>query len=245
MNSDFYKISKLFIVKEIIKVISLVFVTGYLFFDSMIAGLFTIPFMSFVAVGDLKKERIRLRKELSDDYKNAVVAMTGNLGAGYSVEKALVMGFIDVAKQKKKNSLLGDCAIEINNSLACNVALDKVLDDFADKSEIEDIKSFSELIVASKRYGGNIAYIARRYARNISDRQSLQLEIDTMISAKRMEGRIMIMAPFAIILYMRLTNPGYMTVLYNTGFGRVVMFISLLVILIAAFAIEKIMKIEV
>ena len=70
-------------------------------------------------------------------------------------------------------------------------------------------------------------------------------EIETVISAKKLEGKIMLLMPFLIVLYMKLTNKGYMNVIYESTLGNAVMIVSLIIVLAAGMVIDKTVKIEV
>lgn len=245
MNSRFYRLRAAFFVFELIKLSGICILVGQVFFASMLASVFVFPFALIVLKQDIEREFSRQRTALWNEYKNAVVCMSGNLGAGYSLEKAFVMGLKDVAKQNGAKSMLGGCIKEIENSLACNVPLDKVLAEFSDRTGVQDIKEFSELIAASKKYGGNIVHMARRYAANVAGRQRLRAEIDALLASKKFEGRIMTVAPFVVVLYMRMTNGSYMQMLYETLLGRFLMAACLAATVLVIFITNKIVDIEV
>ena len=65
-----------------------------------------------------------------------------------------------------------------------------------------------------------------------------------MEAQKKLEGKIMLVAPFAIVAYMRLTNPGYLDLLYNTIFGHFVMGITLIIIVLLGIWMNRILKIK-
>ena len=79
----------------------------------------------------------------------------------------------------------------------------------------------------------------------IGDKIETAKEIQTLIAAKKLEGRIMDIIPCFIILYIDLSSPGFFDVLYYTLFGRVIMTACLAVYLGAILLSEKIMSIEV
>lgn len=244
MSLRFYRLKAGFIVMEVLKLALISILIAYTFFDVLIAAAFIFPLLYFVFISDMKKEIARQREQLWNDYKNAVVAMAGNLGAGYSLENAFIMGLSEVACSESAD-VLEQYVNEIKNSLACNVPLENILGQFSAATGIDDIKEFSELIIASRRYGGNIVHIARRYAASVSDRQRLQKEIETMTASKRLEGRLMMIAPFVVVIYMRFTNAEYMFMLYHTLFGRCLMVLCLLATAAAVFITNKIIRIEV
>ena len=117
--------------------------------------------------------------------------------------------------------------------------------DLGTRSDVRDILDFARLIVSTKIYGGNIVSIIRQTAGNIAEKHMVEEEINTIIASKKLEGRIMLMMPFLIIIYMKLTNSGYMDIMYRTALGNIVMCISLIFIILSGFLINKIVKIEV
>lgn len=245
MKSKLYKLGYEFIIYEAIKMLLISAMVGYLFYDSIAAGFIFLPFSFFIVQKDIKRKKVKITEKIKLEYKDAIVCMAGNIGAGYPVEKAFIMGLKDAVRQAKGKSRLDSLIPGITNSLACNVSFEKVIYEFGELTGIEDIREFLELLIASRKYGGNLVYMIRKYAGNISDRQRLQSEIDTILAEKRLEGRIMLFAPFIIIGYMRLTNGGYMNILYSSMLGRIVMSISIILMLVVNFIIEKIIRIEV
>ena len=52
------------------------------------------------------------------------------------------------------------------------------------------------MIEAAKRYGGNIPYLIRQMVRQMQESELVELEIQTVLAAKKLEGRIMLFVPF-------------------------------------------------
>lgn len=53
----------------------------------------------------------------------------------------------------------------------------------------------------------------------MQESELVELEIQTVLAAKKLEGRIMLFVPFGIVLFLRMTNASYMQVLYTTATG--------------------------
>ena len=75
-------------------------------------------------------------------------------------------------------------------------------------------------------------------------RMETNLEIDTMLAARKGELRIMTVVPPAIILYLNLTSPDYMDVLYSSLKGAVLMTAALGVYIAAVAAGRKILRVD-
>ena len=66
-----------------------------------------------------------------------------------------------------------------------------------------------------------------------------------MIAAKQMEKKIMSVMPYFILLYVRIANPGYFDILYESFAGVLVAVISLLCLWIADIWAERVTAIEI
>ncbi len=131
------------------------------------------------------------------------------------------------------------------NGIACHKRIEQLLMALADRSGVDEIRELAAMIEAAKRYGGNIPYLIRQMVRQMQESELVELEIQTVLAAKKLEGRIMLFVPFGIVLFLRMTNASYMQVLYTTATGRLWMGVSLAGIGLCTWWIEKIIRIEV
>lgn len=87
--------------------------------------------------------------------------------------------------------------------------------------------------------------IIRDAVRQMGEKAEVKREIDTMMSAKKLEFKVMTAIPFGMIWYMKISFPEFMDTLYGTSVGVSVMTICL-VIYFAAYEVGKrIVEIEV
>ena len=56
-------------------------------------------------------------------------------------------------------------------------------------------------------------------ARMLGDKIDVKKEIEATLAAKKAEQMIMSLMPAGIILYLQLTSPGFLEVLYGNAFG--------------------------
>ena len=101
--------------------------------------------------------------------------------------------------------------------------LEKLLYEFALRSDCEDIQNFSDVFLFAKRSGGDFHKIIATTIEHISDKIEMEREVQTVISAKKMEQKIMNVIPVFIILYLNLTSGEFLAPLYGNIFGISVM----------------------
>ena len=81
--------------------------------------------------------------------------------------------------------------------------------------------------------------------RIMEDKIDVKKEIDAMLAARKMEQNIMSFMPIGIILYMRMTSPGFMDMLYHNAAGVCIMTICLCCYAVAFIWGRRIVEIEV
>ena len=133
----------------------------------------------------------------------------------------------------------------IGKGLDNNVVLERLLYDFGCRSHVPDILQFADVFLIAKRGGGNMTEIIAGTADMIEQKTAVDKEIQVLLSAKKMEQKIMNMIPFLIIFYISLTSKGFFDVLYHNAVGIVVMTICLAVYLAAFMLSRKLVEIEV
>jgi len=114
-----------------------------------------------------------------------------------------------------------------------------------ERSGITDIREFGNVFAIAKRNGGNMTDILMRTSTVIGKKMEIDREIQVLISAKRMEQQIMNMVPFAIIVYISFTSPGFFDVLYHNALGVGIMTVCLVVYFIAYHISSRIIEISV
>ena len=215
---------------------------SWLFYDSAVGMFVAIPLIPVLWKRNKEKIRLEEKAQMKEEFRDTMVMVSGNLNAGYSLENA----FLQVYKTNASEYVRMNRELErIANGLSYSNRIETLLLELGKRWDIAEIINFAKLIEAAKQYGGNIPRLIRQMTTNFSDIQETEMEIDTVIAAKRMEGTIMIAVPFGIMLMLRLINPSYIEVIYQTIAGRIWMTVCLVVIFLCKLWIEKIVRIEV
>ncbi len=217
----------------------------YLFFDSYKAFLFLLPFAIF-DYHHMKKQKVEeVKRELTSQFKSMVEAVSASLNAGYSLERAFVDAKRDMELLYEKEVPI---LLELDRILAgmhMNIPVEQLLADFGRRSGNEDIQNFANVVAAAKKSGGNLIRIIQKTVNSITDKIAVEEEIETLIAAKKLEERIMMVMPYGIILYLRLSNGEFLEALYHNLIGVFCMTVFLIVIYMAELWAGKIMEIQV
>ncbi|MDE5933460.1 MAG: hypothetical protein K2H40_13415 [Lachnospiraceae bacterium] len=223
----------------------LIGIFAYFFYRSVWACLLLLPALSAFLKQKKKELAKRRRQELNVQFKDAILSVSANQKAGYSVENAFKEAYRDMAMLYGEESPICRELYAIGRGLDNNVVLEKLLYDLGCRSHVQDIMQFAEVFLIAKRNGGNMTEILSETASTIEQKTAVDKEIEVLLSSRKMEQKIMNVVPFFIIFYINLTSKGFFDVLYHNPAGILIMTICLAVYL-AAFTISgKIVEIEV
>ena len=217
----------------------------YLFYDSPKAAILLIP-MGILDYRRLKKKKLEKQKqELTLQFKSMIEAIATSLNAGYSLEHSFEAAKKDLSLAYNGQAFIFEELSIILSGLKMNIPLERLLKDFGERSGIDDIRNFANVVMVAKKSGGNLIRIIQKTVNSIGDKISVEQEIETMISAKKLEEKIMLVMPYGIILYLRISSGDFLQVLYHNLLGIMLMTTFLILIYIAQIWADKIMEIQV
>lgn len=218
---------------------------AYLFYESYLISVLATP-LSVLYVKEKRAKKIEERKwKLNQEFKDGIWSILVALDTGYSVEKAFIQAVEDLKTLYTEEALIIQEFNHIIHQIYINVSIEEAIGDFAERSGIEDIKSFSQVFSIAKRSGGDIIKIIRATGNCISHKIEVQREIRILIAAKKFEMKIMNGFPFIILLYLRISSPEFVKPLYGNVIGALFMTVFILVYVIAYKLSERIMDIPI
>lgn len=243
-NYNVYQFSRKENIRYILEGAVIVIVLGNLFYRSILAVLIISPIIYFYRKSKIN-QLIRERKwKLNLEFRDGITALSAALEAGYSAEKAFEEALRDLKQIYEEKALILQEFAYITNQLRINITVEKALSDFSERTGIEDILSFAEVFSTAKRTGGDLINVIKVTSDVISDKIEVKREINTLITAKRLEANIMKLMPLFILLYLSTTS-SFLNPLFHNLLGNAVMTIFLASYLVAYIIINKIVAIEI
>ncbi len=185
------------------------------------------------------------KREFLLQFQDMIQSMAAALGAGYSVENAIREA------QKEMNVLYGKEAkiskelVLMVRQMRVQIPMEQILEEFAQRVNLEDVKNFAAVFRTAKRSGGNMLEIIQNTVRQIGDKIDVKREIDTILAAKNYEFKVMAIIPYLMIGYMLLTFPEFMSCLYGNVIGIGVMSVCFVLYEVAYTFGKKLIKIDV
>ena len=120
-----------------------------------------------------------------------------------------------------------------------------VWEDFAKRSQLSDVEDFTQVFSAVRETGGDLVFAVNRAAAVIGEKIAIETEIKTMVSQKKLEGKIITAMPAIIVVFLQIASPTYLAVMYQSLAGRILMSMALAATIFAYIMIERMTAIEV
>ena len=210
---------------------------NYLFYKSFWAFVFMVP-IPFLFYKWKKRNYIRERKkQLNYQFKDALYSLNAALQAGYSMESAVICCIRDLEKLYPESADIVREFRGMETQMHISMPLETLFLDLAERSKLEDVENFAAVFATAKRSGGDLSIEI--------DKIEVKKEIEATVAAKKMEQVIMSAMPFGIIVYMQVTSPGFLQVLYGNIFGAITMSLCLGIYFLAYWMGCRIVDIEV
>lgn len=244
MNYLLYKFTKRQLLINILIGLIGIMVISKLFYGTFAAMIFLVPFIIlFIKIRKKQLQDVR-NKELKRQFKDAILSISDLMSVGYSIENSIRECYREMISIYGKDSHICRELKNMIKKVELNTPIEKVFEDFENRTDINEIRLFSQVFSIAKRTGGDMVFLIHMVSENISQSLHVEEEINVVISEKKLEQRIMTLVPIGIIVYVRVTSPGFLQVMYETIAGRIIMTICLAAYAAAFCIAEKIMNIE-
>lgn len=231
--------------ENLLRGILLVLLLGYFFYRSVLWTCLLSPLVFFYLKSRKEELAQKRRRQLGNQFKDTLSSLNGSIQAGYSIENAFMEAYREMSAYYGEDSMIAKELAGICFGVHNNRQVEELVQDFGHRSGVDDILEFGNVLMIGKKSGGNLNEIIQTSISVISDKMETKQEIETLISAKKLEASIMAVIPFLIILYIEMTSAGYFDSLYQSMGGRILMSVCFVVYVTAVKMTKKIVHIEV
>ena len=231
--------------KIVLSAIVLTVLVAILFYRSAWGGLVFPLILYLLYKEEQKSESERGRNAMEEQFMNGIRVLSTSLKVGLSMENA----WKEV--ERETELLYGNTAVfykevkEINASVSMNIPIEKLVQEAAYRSGLEDMIYFGELFVYGKRCGTNWTQIINTTTLHLNEKYEVRKEIEVMIAEKKMEQKVMNVIPLALLGVMQIFAWDYMCVLYHNAVGVICMTIALFGYVGAILLSQRILEIKV
>lgn len=200
----------------------------YLTYDSFLLLPAAFVFGIFFCRLAEKKLHVRRTEIIRSRFPDFLASIQVLLRAGYSPENGIRTAADELRKRYGKKDPLSEELMNVLAQLKLRINAGSLFCRLGEKTDIEEIRIFGEVLSVSARNGGDLVRILKNTRRMLYERIETEKEIRTILSEARYELLLMSMMPPAVILYLRFSFPEMAGRLYGGWPGAAVMTVCLL-----------------
>lgn len=217
---------------------------GWLFYDELKIGILgALTYFVFYRLSYKYKVNM-CKKQLRMEFKDAMLSIYSSLSAGTTLDESVKRALGDMQRSLKSDARITQELMLVCQKMERNIPVGQCLEEMALRCQSVDMMNFSQILSIGKRQGGNMAHLVQDSVGKIQRRIEIAYEIEGIIGAKRNEFIFMCVIPVGIIVYMRISSPDFMAVLYGNIVGVSCMTICLIMYIAAICLGMRILKLD-
>jgi tight adherence protein B len=205
---------------------------------SFVYGVLIAIFVPVVAKLILKIKTGKRRKAFKGQLDETLQIIASALRAGHSFTRAL-----DAVATESESPTAEEFARVINEN---RIGRDLIvaLQQTADRMESEDFRWVAEAVAVHRDTGGNLNEVLDRVGQTMRERNQIRQEVETLAAEGKFSGIVLMALPFVVAGAFSVMTPGYMTPMFTTTLGKVLLAGSLVLYIVGGLWIKKIVNVK-
>lgn len=187
----------------------------------------------------LKNALARQRKLFAEQLPDNLQVLASALRAGHSFIGALAV-VVNDAPEPARSEFQRVVADE-----QLGVPIDQALEVVVERMDSRELEQVALVAALQRETGGNTAEVLDQVTDTIRERFELRRTVQTLTAQGRMSRWVLTFLPLFLLLVITLINPGYMSVMYHTTGGHIVLVLAGLSVASGSMVIKKIVSIRV
>jgi len=221
-------------------------VLSLLFYNSPLPLLILLPFIPYIRKMNRERKKRKEILELTVSFRDFLYSLSISFASGRLMAEGIYEAHEYLKTIYEPSSLIMKEVTQMIIKLKeAKENEENILLDFSEKYPVQDIKIFTETFIAAKKTGGDMEKVVMSSIRILLEKMDILEEIKVMVAQKRMEGKIMTTMPLALLFFLRFTSSDFISILYETMEGRIIMSASLVLILLSYLLTKRITDIRI
>ena len=192
--------------------------------------------LPFLRLHQLKKKRV---EKFCSQFPEALDLISRALKAGHSLNSGMKLAADEF------DDPLGPEFDETLGEINYGVSVANALKNLSTRIELPELKYFVVSVILQRETGGNLSEIIESLANLIRKNYEFQGKVRTLSAEGRLSGVILVAIPFLFALYLHLSNPKYLGLLFSRPVGRLMLGAVGIMMIIGIIVIKRMVKIRV
>ena len=220
---------------------------GWLFYDSVKLGMTAaLILLIFMKPRYIRWQISRRQQELLLQFRDLLYSVASSVSVGRSMGQALEESLeFWKGTYSEKDLIMQETAGMVRRMKETGERDVEVLKDFAQRSGLQDVYDFVMVYENCRGSGANLVQAVDRAAAIIGDKIALEKELHSLMAQKQFEGRIIMVSPFVLMLFLKISSPGFLAPLTGSMEGYLVSSLALGLILVAILMMERVNRVDI
>lgn len=181
----------------------------------------------------------RRRSRFEGQLPDVLNMISGSLRAGWGIQQAIGLVVQEAAAPSSTEFARVDTEVRLG------LPLERALQSMSARMNSADFRAAVGAITIQREVGGNLAEVLDIVAATIRDRDALRRHIKALTAEGRLSAYILIALPFVILAVMVVVSPDFLSLLYTTGVGLVLLLVAVVLLVVGSFWLYRVTRIEV
>ncbi len=178
------------------------FGASYIYYENMILAVIVGLAAAYKAISIYRNMKQDKRsKALRLQFRDMLESLSSAYTVGMTEKRAFEAAYESMKLEHGENSYIAQELELICNAYNRNLEIRTMLNDFAQRSGLDDVQSFASVFYVSAELGGNIAKVIRETRDIIGDKIETELEIQTMVAGQKNQLNILAVMPLVMSVF--------------------------------------------
>ena len=214
-------------------------VLGALLLTNIIFVLLVAAVASLIPYAWLLHTRKKRQKTMAEQLPDVLSILASSLRAGHSFLQAL-----DQVAGEIKDPSAGEFH-RVVSEIRLGRSIDDAMNEMAERVGSEDMRWAVMAVNIQRQVGGNLAEVLDIVANTVRERAYVQRQVRVLSAEGRLSIAILTALPFGIFFYLALVNPEYVSPLFTTMIGRILLLVGATLMALGVFVMTRIVRIDV
>ena len=179
------------------------------------------------------------RKRVEEDLLKAIIIMNNSFKSGRNIMQA-----VQIVKEELDGPI-SDEFKKIYLDMTYGLSIEVVFDRFYNRVKLEDAKYITSSLTLLNKTGGNIVKVFGTIERSFFDKKKLKQEMQSLTAASIFVFRTLCFLPLFFIVAIYILNPSYFAPMFETGLGRMVLALIVLLYVLYIWIIRRILEVKI
>jgi tight adherence protein B len=178
------------------------------------------------------------RRKFGDQLTDMLRAISGSLRSGHSITQSMHSASLEmpapmseelsrIVNENRVGRPVADAMAEVGRRMRC-----------------EDFEWLSQAVEINREVGGDLAGVLDHAAETVRERSQIKGQVRALAAEGKFSAYILIGLPFVVAILINVVNPGYMSTLFQSLLGWVLIVAGVIMMAIGSFWISRMVKIE-